>query len=275
MLAGDGGDELFGGNARYAYQKYFEFYGSVPGWFRRFLLEPAVTASVSGGLPLVRKARSYIAKASTRLPDRLQCDNFFGSTSPSRLMSDHFLGSIDPRHPLETMRLSYDPVETDSWLQRMLAFDLQFTLADDDLRKVVTMCELAGIDVRFPLLDDEIVALASRVPPELCVKGFKLRYFYKNAFRGFLPDEILSKPKHGFGMPFETWFANSPALRELINDNVARLKRRDLLNAKFLDDVMSGSDAEIEAYSHDIHWALLLLELWLERHVDHAASVKT
>jgi asparagine synthase (glutamine-hydrolysing) len=166
------------------------------------------------------------------------------------------------------VRLSYDRAHSDSFLQRLFALDMQLTLADDDLRKVVTMCEAAGVNVRFPLLDDEVLEFAARVPPEICIKGLKLRHFYKEAFRGVLADQTLTKSKHGFGMPFEPWLAGVPALRDLINESIRRLKRRGLLNGRFLDDVASGSVPEIEAYSHDVHWALMLLELWLERHAD-------
>ncbi len=69
MLAGDGGDEIFGGNARYAKQKVFELYWQLPAWARQNLIEP-----LSGALPevgLLRKAKSYVAQARIPLPDRL------------------------------------------------------------------------------------------------------------------------------------------------------------------------------------------------------------
>ncbi len=61
------------------------------------------------------------------------------------------------------------------------------------------------MDVRFPMLDEDLVDFAARVPPELKLKGNQLRYFFKQSLADFLPPEILSKSKHGFGLPFGIW----------------------------------------------------------------------
>ena len=58
-------------------------------------------------------------------------------------------------------------------MNRMLHLDMKFVLADDDLRKVTRMCEIAGIDVRFPLLSDALVAFSAHLPPRLKVKGLE------------------------------------------------------------------------------------------------------
>ena len=88
----------------------------------------------------------------------------------------------------------------------MLAFDRKFTLSDNDLPKVSKACELAGMDVAYPLISDEIVNFSLQLEPQLKLKGTKLRYFFKEALRGFLPDEIIAKQKHGFGLPFGCGF---------------------------------------------------------------------
>src|SRR3546814_12940232 len=92
--------------------------------------------------------------------------------------------------------------------------DLKQALADADLRKVTGMCELAGIDVAFPFLDDELVAFCATIPPELQLKDGRLRAFFKEAFRDFLPEEVIAKKKHGFGMPFYEWTRDHPRLRQ-------------------------------------------------------------
>src|ERR1700690_1348054 len=103
------------------------------------------------------------------------------------------------------MREVYFRTHGDHPVQRMMHLDLKFTLADNDLRKVSRMAEIAGVEVRYPMLDDDLVALSGQLPPDYLVKGPYLRWFFKQALREFLPTVIINKSKHGFGLPFGVW----------------------------------------------------------------------
>ncbi len=85
LLAGDGGDEFFGGNSRYAKQRVFGWYAGVPGPLRAGLLEPLLQKTPLGGLPLARKGRSYVEQAQVPLPDRLQQYNLLLRLDPTRV----------------------------------------------------------------------------------------------------------------------------------------------------------------------------------------------
>ena len=80
----------------------------------------------------------------------------------------------------------------------MLYLDWHHTLADNDLRKVNRMCQLAGIDVEYPMLDDRLVEFSTRVSSARKMYRNRLRDFYKRAVADLLPAEIINKPKHGF-----------------------------------------------------------------------------
>ena len=87
----------------------------------------------------------------------------------------------------------------------MIAFDWKYTLADNDLPKVIGTAELAGLDVGFPLMSDELLDFSMELPPDWKLKGQTLRWFFKHSLRNFLPQAILQKQKHGFGLPFGVW----------------------------------------------------------------------
>lgn len=264
LLAGDGGDELFGGNERYAKQKVFELYQQVPSLLRHALIEPAI-----GQFPwadkvrLVAKAQSYIRQANIPLPDRLESYNFLNRTPLDEIFQEDFLATVNTAEPLLYLRDTYGRAQAKSSLNRMLFVDLKFTLADSDLRKVNRMCELAQVDVRYPLLDEELLRFSTELPPSLKLRGFKLRYFFKHALRDFLPPPILTKSKHGFGLPFGLWMDTHDSLRELSHDSLAAFAKRGIVRDSFIAQVRQHH-LEHPSYYGVMLWIMIMLEQWLQ-----------
>ena len=266
LLAGDGGDEIFAGNSRYVEQGRYERYGELPAVLRGVLELLVFRTPLLQTTPLWRKARRYVARAKTPLPDRLEAYNFYQPDRLPEVFEPDALAEIDLEAPLRDMREAYAGTATDSTLHGMMQMDLKLALADNDLRKVTGMCELAGLSVRFPFLDEELIDFAATIPPEILIKDSKLRSFFKEAFKDFLPREIIEKKKHGFGMPFYEWTRDHPGLRELAYDSLRDLGRRHLLRGTFIDKVMT-EHAKSEATNYDgLVWDLLMLELWLASH---------
>ncbi len=263
LLAGDGGDELFAGNERYQKQSVFERYGILPGWARRGVLEPLVCKVAPDSLPLIGKARSYIEQANIPLPDRLQTYNFLNRLGAQTIVHEALWHSIDGDTPLELDRDLYGHPQGATRLNRMLYLDWHHTLADNDLRKVNRMCQLAGIDVEYPMLNDRVVEFSTRVSSSRKMRGNRLRDFYKKAVADFLPGEIIDKPKHGFGLPFGVWMAEHPGLQELAADNLERMKRRRYVKAEFIDEIMRLHRDQHAGYYGEFIWVLIMLELWL------------
>jgi asparagine synthase (glutamine-hydrolysing) len=262
VLGGDGGDEIFAGNARYAKQILFEHYRVIPSTIRESLVEPVLFALPKSARSPISKLQSYVQQAKVPLPDRLETYNFLHRTSPSELLHPDLLTSVNLDEPLELNRETYESAQTQSHLNRMLYLDLKITLADNDLRKVTRVCELAGVDVSYPLLDAEIVALSARVPPALKLKGQKLRYFFKKALENFLPREILDKKKHGFGVPCGLWFKEHKGMRELAGDSLSSLRARNYIAGAYLDRLMQLHQKEHTDYYGVMIWILVMLEQW-------------
>lgn len=263
LLAGDGGDELFAGNERYQKQSVFERYGVIPGWARRGILEPLVCKLAPESLPLIGKARSYIDQANIPLPDRLQTYNFLNRLGAQNIVHEDLWQAIDTQTPLELDRDLYGHPQGATRLNRMLYLDWHHTLADNDLRKVNRMCQLADIEVEYPMLNDRVVELSTRVSSSRKMRGNRLRDFYKKAVADFLPREIIDKPKHGFGLPFGVWMAEHPGLQELASDNLERMKRRHFVKAGFIDDIVRLHREQHAGYYGEFIWVLIMLELWL------------
>jgi asparagine synthase (glutamine-hydrolysing) len=267
LLAGDGGDELFGGNSRYATQRIFGWYDGVPGTLRRAVVEPFFGLTLVNKVPLLRKGSSYIRQAKVPMPDRLQTYNLLERIGTQEVLSDGFLSTVDCTAPQRQQREVWQFAHTDDLVNRMLAFDWRYTLAEADLPKVRGTTQLAGIGVGFPMLDAGLLSLALRMPPDAKLKGLRLRWFFKEALRDFLPDEIIAKKKQGFGLPFGVWTTRHVGLRRLAEDSLGSLDARGILRPGFVKALLANHLPTHPGYYGEMVWILMMLEQWLRRHM--------
>jgi len=264
LLAGDGGDELFGGNVRYATQHIFSLYHRLPSVLRRGLVEPVALSAPMRGLPLLRKASRYVEQARLDMPLRYETYNLLAYLGPDNVLEPEFLAGVDSRHPQQLLHDAYAPFADASPINQLLGIDLRFTLNDNDLPKVTGMCELAGIDVAFPLLDERLVEFSARLPADYKLRGTQLRWFFKEALRDFLPPEVIAKQKHGFGLPVGEWIAGHPPLRKIAEDSLHSLHRHHIIRPGFIDELLQRRLAEHPKYFGNMVWILMMLGLWLD-----------
>jgi len=267
LLAGDGGDELFAGNSRYARQHVFARYTRLPGMIRKGMIEPLLRNMPGvGKIRPLRRAGAFIDRANVPLPERLEIWNLLYRVGAADVLQPGFIDAIDTTAPIVRMQEVWDEAPCASQLNRLLYFDWQYTLADNDLRKVETMTDLAGVRVSYPMLHPDVIDVSLRIPPRVKMPGTRLRHFYKEAMAGFLPDEIINKTKHGFGLPFGLWLHDSPRLRDLVMGNLSDLRRRQIVQPAFLDRLLHLHGVDDASYHGVFVWVLAMLEQWFQEH---------
>jgi len=267
LLAGDGGDELFGGNERYASDKRFALYQSIPRWLRRGFLEP-LTSLLPDNDSKLSLPRRYIRRANIPNPRRILSYGFFLSMPPKEVFEDGFLDQTRVDTWLTIPEGHFARAKATSELNKILYLDVKMTLADNDLRKVSGTAELAGVNVRYPLLDDRLAELSGQIPAALKLKGFQKRYIFKQAMKDILPQKILYKKKHGFGVPLAQWLLENPRMKQLMNDMMhdPLTRQRGYFRAGFFEKLMELHRRQPNFYG-EIVWYLLALELWHRQHL--------
>jgi asparagine synthase (glutamine-hydrolysing) len=270
LYAGDGGDELFAGNERYAEQRLFEYYRLIPAWARRHLLEPAVSAAaaVAKRGPFV-SAKKYISRANIPYEKRMSSYAFYWTMPLAEVLDDGLLQAVGR---------DFDPYATDSGLflgapaedalERHLYLDLKVTISDNDVIKVTRTSEAAGVTVRYPFLDHRLAEFAATVPSRIRMRGRRLRTFFKRAYSDLLPAETLAKTKHGFGLPVAIWLREYPPFNEMMRDLVLseRSVQRGYFRRDALRTLVDRHRGDPSSFYGTILWNLMVLELWHRRY---------
>jgi asparagine synthase (glutamine-hydrolysing) len=257
-LCGDGGDELFGGYERFA--------GGALVHSLRHVPRPALHAAALVARPLaagalrsrVEKAQRFLDSVDHALPDAFRSwVTFVDDDRREALLSD------GDHWGLADYRRRWDATAGAHVLDRLLLLTIQTYLVDDLLPKVDRMGMAHALEVRSPFLDHELAELALRLPPRTKVRGTSLKRVLKKAFEGVLPEEILTREKHGFGVPLDRWFREDLAtyVDAMLGDPSARIRghvRGDAVDA-ILAEHRRGT-----SLGHAL-WTLLTLEVFLRR----------
>ncbi len=267
-LAGDGGDELFGGYDTYKAYKAARFYRKVPGFIRRGLVRPIVRAlpASSRRLSFEFKAKKFIS--GVEYPPEIANYIWWGAYSPElrdRLFSAGTKAGLheDPFAPIAfhaAHTRAADP------LDRIAYLDLKLYLQDDLLPKVDRMSMAASLEIRAPFLDYTFVEFAATIPSDLKLHGFRSKYILKKALAGRLPDEILNKKKIGFDIPLGVWMRND--LKTFVQETLSpdRLRRHGYFDEAFVARILKEHFAGTHNH-RQLLWPLIIFQNWHDRYL--------
>jgi asparagine synthase (glutamine-hydrolysing) len=155
-------------------------------------------------------------------------------------------------------------VDGASHLSRLLYLNVRAYLLDDLLPKMDRMSMAHGLEARSPFLDRDLTTYAASLPDGFKRRGSVGKVVLKEALRGMVPDDVLTRPKQGFGLPLGEWFRGE--LRPLVADT---LLDRPRLSAHLKHETVRRLYEEHRSGRADrghALWTLLVLELWLRKH---------
>jgi asparagine synthase (glutamine-hydrolysing) len=262
-LTGDGGDELFAG-----YERFYA--ATLAARYRR--LPRFVRGSVAAAVRLLPEATSYhgVAQRARRFVNGAALPPALAYFDWVRLFDDALLadvlagqGDVDPGADFAS---HFDPHDPRDFTAQLLDVNLTTYLPDDLLIKTDRSSMAASLEARAPFLDHELLELVARIPVNLKLRGSTTKYLLKEAARGLLPDDIIDRQKHGFGVPVGRWFREDlrDYAREILLDSRADRGyfRPDAVRT-LLDEHASGQRNHGQRI-----WLLLTLEWWHRLFID-------
>ena len=258
-LSGDGGDELFGGYERFAAGLAVDRLLRVPARVRG-VGERLVAALPSDAL---HGRVGRVQRLAGTLEEGMPCAYLGWISYVPEPWRRRLLAAPDgwAREDYRRIWLASAGARP---LDRLLALNIETYLLDDLLVKTDRMSMAHGLEVRSPFLDTALVEFAARLTPALKIRGLSLKRVLKRAVADLLPDEIVSRPKRGFGVPLDRWF------REDLGSYTASMlgagaRVRGHVDGTALDRMLAEHNVGAHNHGHAL-WTLLTLELFLRRH---------
>jgi asparagine synthase (glutamine-hydrolysing) len=263
-LTGDGSDELFAGYERFAAAQLAETYRKTPHLLqnavKRFLDRMPETTTYRG---FVRRARRFVESAALPLPER-----YLGWVGifPAPLISDLLMGDIET-DPVSHFQSHFSPARDGDLIAQLLSVNMKTYLPGDLLVKTDRMTMANSLEARCPFLDQQLLEFAARVPSKLKLKGMTTKYILKRALEGIVPDEIIHRKKHGFGVPVGRWFRTR--LRDYLRETLLSPEalQRGYFHESSLRRLIDEHQSGKRDHGHRL-WALLTFEIWHRMFID-------
>lgn len=263
VLSGDGGDELFAGYTRYAVDLKRQGFERLPRFVRQNLMK-----SLSEHLPHGARGRNFLYNVALDPIDRY-IDNIsvFTNLNRTSLYSDDFLESLAGESAVAMYREHASQVRNGTPLERLLYLDSKTYLPGDILTKVDRMSMAVSLEARVPLLDHELIEFVARMPASMKMRGEESKYIFKRAVSDFVPKEILTRPKQGFGVPIDAWINDQLRKRthDTLRDPVTR--QRGYLRPEYIEVLLTEHERGRRNHSAAL-WTVLMFELWCRAFVD-------
>ena len=274
LLSGMGGDEIFGGYPRYRAAELARHFRRAPEPLRA-LAQRAVLALPGAGAgrlaTIGRNSQKLLAEADRQFPhDYLSFLTYFDDAARTELYSPAFAEAVGSADAARRHNEHLGSVPGEHWLHQAMYLDAKTYLPALNLTYMDKMSMAHSIEVRVPLIDELVLDVMRRVPPDAKLDGLRTKVLFKQAVKGLVPEQIIRRRKAGFSAPVRGWLAHE--LRPLVDDvlSASTIRRRGLFDPAAVTRLLADFRAGRRDTALQI-WQLLTLELWQEEFLDGKA----
>ncbi|PCJ93840.1 MAG: asparagine synthetase B [Porticoccaceae bacterium] len=261
-LSGDGGDEHFAGYRRYRWHMNEEKLRSrLPLWFRRVLFGflGRVYPKADWAPKFLRAKSTFQSLARNSVEAYMHSVSLAKDDQREALFSDKLKQQLNGYNAISTFNHYAERSPTDDPMSLIQYIDIKTYLVGDILTKVDRASMAHSLEVRVPLLDHKFVEWISSLPPEYKLKGKEGKYILKKSLEPYLPNDVLYRPKMGFGVPLAKWFRGP--LKERLRSRIVEggLADTGLFNQQYLEKLFNQHQSGRRDHSA-VLWSLLMFE---------------
>ena len=268
-LNGDGGDENFAGYGRYSVQKFGLWYNKL------ILLHKYIVLPISKFLAknikntFFDRAYLFAKTLSEKYNYRyLNYIRYFSNEMKDEMYTKSFKQKIEEDNSYDIVAKKFHEAGTKDKMDQCLYADFSTYLPDDLMVKVDIDSMAVALEGRSPFLDYEMLELTAKIPFNLKIKRLNnKKYILKEALRGLIPDDVMFRPKMGFGVPIDVWFRGE--LKEYAYNTLLSEKAisRDIFKKESIKKLLDKHANSKVSYAYQI-WALITLELWFQEYFE-------
>lgn len=276
-IAGDGGDEVFAGYEKYSIDHIEnKLRAKIPTWIRKNIFpglsKLSATVAAQLNINLCQRASSLLYSLSVEPAMGFYISNsFINDETWQNLITKETKTKLGDYHPSKQTTDFYNKCDGKDHLSRILYTDMKTYLPGDILVKVDRMSMANSLEVRAPILDHKLVEFACTIPSNLKfnIKDGKVekKYLLKEAFKDYLPDDILYRKKMGFSVPLASWLRNE--LKEITEERL--LNREQGLKQFFKEEQIAKLWFEHKTEQKDhatVLWSMLMFQMWWDRYME-------
>jgi asparagine synthase (glutamine-hydrolysing) len=272
-LNGDGGDESFAGYTRYVANAVAERLERMPAPLRRAVAELGARVPERGqvGSATNRFRRMAGTLGLDGAARYARYVSWFDAGQRAALLTPEFSATLGGAPAEDLIAAAWEAASGSAVVDRMLEVDVSTYLVDDLIAKIDIATMAHALEARSPFLDHRVMELAASIPADLKVRGGEKKWILRRALRGWLPDEILDRPKQGFSVPLSAWLRGDlrPWATEVLLDPATL--DRGYFDPRALRRLLDRHEAGTEGDAKRI-WSLLMLELWHREFIDAPVS---
>ncbi|MBL4763671.1 MAG: asparagine synthase (glutamine-hydrolyzing) [Colwellia sp.] len=268
-IAGDGGDEVFAGYSKYSVDHIEnQLRNKFPKWLRKGIFPTLAKLSSKVNLVPFKKANSLLTSLSVEPAMGFYITNsMITDQTWLTLVTEKNKTELGSYHPSSQTIDKYNQADGTDHLSKILYTDMKTYLPGGILVKVDRMSMANSLEVRAPILDYKLIEFAATVPSKYKFNKGEKKYLLKEAFKKYLPDDILYRKKMGFSVPLASWLRNE--LKDITEarlvDNPSGLKqifKTSEINKLWTEHLSMTKDHST------VLWSMLMFQMWWDKYME-------